>query len=205
MALLLASCSQSRFPSDSVTAAERWDKHQLSAAARDQWDIQARAVVRLQGEAYNLGIQWREHQGERLILLQAPFGQGVIRLEAAPGQQYRLSLPDGRVLRDHSPEALLESVIGWSIPVSGLHYWIRGIPSPGKPYSHRLNDADNARQIKQDQWTIEYKDYFAPDQGLALPRRIELTYDQILIRMVIERWQSASFEETPETLFPEFN
>ncbi|MEM7564301.1 MAG: lipoprotein insertase outer membrane protein LolB [Pseudomonadota bacterium] len=205
VAISLASCSQSRLQDDSASAPQRWETHQQAASVYNNWDMQARAVVRLQGEAYNLGIQWREAEGERVILLQAPFGQGVIRLESIAGNQYRLALPDGRVLRNQSPEALLDSVIGWSIPVSGLHYWIRGLPKPVAAYTRRLNEMGTARRLKQDEWSIEYQDYFESTAGLRLPRRIDLTYDQILIRIVIERWQAATFEESQGDLFPEFN
>ena len=170
-----------------------------------RWDIQARAVVKLKGEAYNLGINWRQNDGQLFILLQAPFGQGVIRIESIAGGGYRLSLPDGRVLDDNSPEALLEKVIGWSIPISGLEYWIRGLPQPQSDFSHRIDDAGRTRFLKQDDWSIDYIDYFSHSDSPYLPRRIKLNFDEITIKIVIERWQPTEFDETPSDLFPEFN
>ena len=159
-------------------------------------------MVRLEGEAYNLGIRWQQKSGQFIILLQAPFGQGVIRIESISDDEFRLSLPDGRVLHDNSPEALLEQVIGWSIPISGLEYWIRGLPQPQSEFSHRFDGAGRTRFIKQDSWSIDYIDYFvSPD----LPRRLKLTFDQILIKIVIERWRAADIDEVPSDLFPEFN
>lgn len=200
--LMLASCSQSGKVSDQVTAEQGWHSRQQASRAVDRWDIQARAVVKRKGEAYNLGIRWQQKSGHFVILLQAPFGQGVIQVESISDDDYRLSLPDGRVLHDSSPEALLEQMIGWSIPISGLEYWIRALPQPQSEFSHRFDDAGRTRFLKQDSWSIDYIDYFeSPD----LPRRLKLASDHILIKIVIERWQAAEIDEAPSDLFPEFN
>ena len=199
---MLASCSLSSPESDPATAQQQWQSRQLVSQALDSWDVQARAVVKLEGEAYNLGIRWQQNFGQFIILLQAPFGQGVIRIESISDDDYRLSLPDGRVLHNSSPEALLEQVIGWSIPISGLEYWIRGLPQPESEFSHRFDDAGRTRYLKQDGWSIDYIDHF---ESPELPRRLKLAFDHILIKIVIERWQSAEIDEAPSELFPEFN
>ncbi len=200
--LMLASCSQSSPQSGQVTAEQRWHSRQQASRSVDDWDIQARAVVKLKGEAYNLGIRWQQKPGHFVIFLQAPFGQGVIRIESISDDLYRLSLPDGRVLLDSSPEALLEQAIGWSIPISGLEYWIRALPQPQSKFSRRFDDAGRTRFLKQDSWSIDYIDYFeSPD----LPRRLKLALDNILIKIVIERWQATEIDEAPSDLFPEFN
>ena len=203
--LVVASCSQSSPVSDQATAEQSWQSRQQALQAVNHWDIQARTVVRLEGEAYNLGFRWQQKSGQFTILLQAPFGQGVVRIESISDDNYRLSLPDGRLLHANSPEALLEQVIGWSIPISGLKYWIRGLPRPHGEFSHRFDDAGRTRFLKQDNWAIDYIDYFKSPDTSHLPRRLKLTLDQILIKIVIERWQAMETDETPSDLFPEFN
>ena len=182
-----------------------WQDRQLAAQRVEQWDMHARAAVALKGEAYNLGLQWQRQSDRFLLLLEAPFGQGVIRIDSAPGVLYRLQLPDGRIVLNQSPEALLEEVIGWSIPISGLEYWIRGIPRPDSSHSRRLDKAGRARTIEQDHWDIDYLDYFEPQDQPQLPRRIRLAREGITMKLVIERWQQAEIEDGASDLFPEFN
>jgi outer membrane lipoprotein LolB len=206
--LMLASCSQSSLVSDQATVEQAWQFRQQALQAVNRWDIQARAVVKLEGAAYNLGIRWQQESGQFIILLQAPFGQGVIRIESISDDNYRLDLPDGRVLHANTPEALLEQVIGWSIPIGGLKYWIRGLPQPHGKFSHRFDAAGRTRFLKQNDWSIDYIDYFKPPDSThttELPRRLKLTRDQILIKIVIERWQALETDEPPSDLFPEFN
>ena len=52
-----------------------------------------------------------------MMLLEAPFGQGVLRIECAGPGQYRLRLPDGQLFENTTAEALLDDVVGWSLPI----------------------------------------------------------------------------------------
>lgn len=171
----------------------------------NDWDIHARAAIRLKGEAYNIGIRWQRQAENSRILLEAPFGQGVFRIESGTGGTYRLRLSDGRVSENKTAEALLEDMIGWSLPISGLEYWIRGLPRPDSTYSHHLDQDGRARSINQDQWVIDYRDYFARQEGLQLPRRIKLLSETVTFKLVIERWQQPESDVRPADLFPVFN
>lgn len=162
-------------------------------------------MVRRPGEAYNIGLRWQRDPQRFVLLLEAPFGQGVFRIDAYGSGGYRLRLPDGQEYRNRTPEALLDEVIGWSLPVSGMQYWIRGLPRPGADYRIQLDEFGSAIRIRQDRWEIEITDYF--DAGLEprLPRRINLARDDLNIRLVIERWQQSEAERPSPDLFPDFN
>ena len=201
---MLASCSQSGVHLD-PSVQDQWQLQQQALRAVDRWDIQARAAVKLEGEAYNIGIHWKQEAKALNMLLQAPFGQGVIRIESETNGSYRLDLPDGQLLRDFSPEKLLERVIGWSLPVSGLIYWIRGLPAPDGEFTYRTDDQGRLRNLRQNDWLIEYVDHFEASGSAYLPLRLKLEYDQIAIKLVIERWQAPEFDEVPSDFFPEFN
>jgi len=202
---VIAGCSQFGGPAGDEQAQRLWAARQQAMAALDTWDIHARAVLTLKGEAYNISLSWKREADRFMLLLQAPFGQGVFRIDGVVGDLYRLRLPDGQVFTDATPETLLEKVIGWSLPIVGLEYWIRGIPRPDSDFSHRITPAGRLRSISQDRWTIDYLDYFETRQAAQLPRRIKLTRDEITLKLVIERWQQPEAEPTPSDLFPEFN
>ncbi len=203
--MAIAGCSQSGRLEDEQRAQELWAARQQALLNLDTWDVHARAAIKLEGAAYNIGIRWQRQAENSTILLEAPFGQGVFRIESAAGGTYRLRLPDGRVFENNSAEALLEEMIGWSLPISGLEYWIRGLPRPDSAYSHRLDSAGRARSIGQDQWAIDYLDYFARQDDLQLPRRVKLVSDKVTLKLIIERWQQSTIEASPSDLFPSFN
>jgi outer membrane lipoprotein LolB len=204
-AVAIAGCSQFGGLADEQQAQERWAARQQALLDFDSWDIHARAAIKLKREAYNIGIRWQRQAENSTILLEAPFGQGVFRIESSTGGTYRLRLPDGRVSANSTAEALLEQMIGWSLPISGLEYWIRGVPRPGSDYSHRLDQAGRARSINQDQWVIDYLDYFVGQEDPQLPRRIKLVSETVTLKLVIERWQQPEIEDRPADIFPVFN
>ena len=204
LALALGACSRFGDPAAEARAEARWQERQQAAAAFDSWDLRARAALRLKGEAYNISLSWRRDAESFRLLLEAPFGQGVFRITAPGDGTYRLRLPDGRQLVNSSAEALLEEVVG-SLPISGLEYWIRGVPQPGGDYSRRIDADGRARSISQDQWNIRFLDYFDAGPGAQLPRRIELARDELSLKLVIERWQPAVGEADSTDLFPQFN
>lgn len=202
---VIAGCSQFSSLSDRQETQALWTSQQQALASYDSWDMHSRAVVKLEAAAYNIGIRWQRDAANFEMLLEAPFGQGVFRIESSVGDVYRLRLPDGQVFENLTAEALLEDVIGWSLPISGLEYWIRGMPRPGSEYSHRVAADGRTRSISQDRWSISYLDYFDQPQYPRLPRKVELVSDTITVRLVVERWQSSMQEATPSDLFPDFN
>lgn len=203
-AMLLAGCSQLGGLGQEPGRWQQWQQAQQQLAS---WDMHARAVVILQDGVYHVGLNWQRDSRGMILLIEAPFGQGVFRIESSATTPpiYQLFLPDGRILQNQSAEALLEQAIGWSIPISGLEFWVRGLPQPGSRYMHRSSTQARLKSIKQDGWTINYLDYFDQQESTSLPRRLQLLRDDITLKLVIERWQGGAGQSSPALEFPEFN
>jgi outer membrane lipoprotein LolB len=187
-----------------------WAEHQRQLSKLNSWQIHARAVISVEAEVYQVGINWQREIDRFVIVIEAPFGQGVFRVESNPqanGQPpTMLSLPDGQVFFDDSVESLLIRVFGWPIPVSGLKWWIKGLPLPDTDYSFDLLGDGRLKTLRQDKWLINYLDYFAPDTATSsLPRKIYLKHEDLALKIVIERWQQFEAETKSPTLFPDFN
>jgi outer membrane lipoprotein LolB len=206
--IILASpaCSRLGGLTEDSARQELWTEQLAAAREMTQWNLYARAALRLRGEAYNISLQWQREADDRFeMLLEAPFGQGVLRIDAVGPGRYRLRLPDGRLVTNSSVEALLDEVVGWSLPIGGLDYWVRGVPDPRSASSHRLDSEGRARSISQDGWDITYVDYFEDSRPPALPRRFSLANDQLTLKLVIERWQQVPTGATGTDLFPSFD
>ena len=202
----LSSCSRYGNLADDSLRQSLWAEQQALAAEVTQWNLYARAALRLEGESYNLGIRWQRQQNGRFtMLLDAHFGQGVMRIDALGPEEFRLRLADGQLFVNNTVEALMVDVVGWSLPISGLDYWIRGLPFPGDDYRHRLDSTGRAKSIRQAGWDIAYLDYFAEVDEPPLPRKLTLASEEVTLKLVIERWQPASSEASDADLFPSFD
>ncbi len=76
-------------------------------------------------------------------------------------------------------------------PVSGLRYWIRGIPAPGG--NARLlgwNEQGRLHRLEQDGWRVEMRNY--RDVGdYRLPGKVFIKRgeeDPVDVRLVIRQW-----------------
>lgn len=136
----------------------------------------------------NATIQW-EQEGENYhIRLFGPLGSGSIQIVGEPKQVYLIS-EDGQIVHAKNPESLVEKELGWTIPVSGLRYWLRGLPAPGTPPQQiQLDDMQRIWQIKQHDWTITYQSY-QETQGVPVPHKLMLQNGPIRLKFIFRRWR----------------
>ena len=76
--LVLAGCGYRGIPVED--SEQLWQARQLELAAVEEWNMRARAVLRFDEEAYQVGFSWRREADRFALLFEAPFGQGVIRI-----------------------------------------------------------------------------------------------------------------------------
>ncbi|WP_313210688.1 lipoprotein insertase outer membrane protein LolB, partial [Stutzerimonas nitrititolerans] len=87
-----------------------------------------------------------------------------------------------------SPEALVQSQLGWQLPVSNLLWWVRGLPAPDSRSRLSLDGQSRLAMLQQDGWDVEYLGY-SEENGFALPERIKLSGRDLQITLVIKDWQ----------------
>ncbi len=91
------------------------------------------------GESWSARFAWRQF-GERLeIDLWGPLGQGQTSLHGTL-DRLQVTDADGDVRASGSPEALMLSELGWSLPLSLLLDWLQGRPSVKAPVADATSD-----------------------------------------------------------------
>lgn len=96
---------------------------------------------------------------------------------------------EGQTLYAEDAETLLQNYLGWQVPVSGLHYWIRGLPSPQTIVQTMLLDEQSRlSELTQAGWRVSYKRY-QTHKGLQLPAKMELLNASLKVKLVIRQWE----------------
>ena len=185
LVLLLLSACASR-PPLTTSHPPQWPAQARAALDWRDWELQGRVALRVGDEGWHGGLHWRQREADYRIRISGPFGQGGIQLEGGPG---RVSLQQGeRVARARDAESLMQQELGWSLPLKGLDYWVRGVPR--RPDQARLRFDDQGRLLRLEEagWVVDYQAY---DAGTVppLPSRIALEHAGLRLRLVVDQWQ----------------
>ncbi|MFP5505683.1 MAG: lipoprotein insertase outer membrane protein LolB [Gammaproteobacteria bacterium] len=178
--LLVAGCTQ--LPPRPTAATAAW-----SVPAWPDWEMRGRIAVRAGEEGWHASLAWRQ-TGEAFDLnLSGPLGQGALRLH---GDAAGVTLERADGLRDRAADAdsLLLRHTGWSLPVSGLRYWVQGLAAPGRPAEWERGADGRPLRLRQDGWDIRYVEYQQTPDRSPRPRRIELARDGLSARLLIDSW-----------------
>lgn len=147
--------------------------------------VTGRVAVRYGDEAATGRVVWRHTRETDDLVIANPIGQGIAQIERRDGT-YLLETQDGERYEAADPEALTEQVLGWRLPLTGLPQWIEGQPMADVP-AQIERDGGRLVTLHQLGWRIEYQ---AWDEVTGLPKRIQLSRDDLSIRLAIEAWRT---------------
>ncbi len=177
LTLLLAGCAA--LPSATPQAPR-------DAAELENWAFNGRVSLTRGETGWHAGLVWRERSGEYELRVAGPLGQGAFELS---GDDAGVMLVDAdqRTFTARDSDALLRHVTGWALPVSGMHYWVRGLAVPGVEAQLERDASGRVSRLDQSGWVISY-DRYQSLAGLSLPGRLRMERDDIAVRLVIDEW-----------------
>lgn len=134
-------------------------------------------------DAIQGGFQWEESPQQLLLDLNNPMGTVLARVLVTP-QGAALQYPNGAVEYASSPDALVELLLGYMIPVEGMRDWLRG-QTGSAPTTDLQREDGLLSYFQQDNWRINLKRY--DDKG---PRLVQMYRTQaqqnISVRVVVD-------------------
>jgi len=184
--LLLAGCAPAPVVDGDHEA--RWQARQLAIGAIPAWQVSGRMAIQAAGEGYHGRFDWKQHGDQLDLTVSGPFSQGSARLR---GDRNGVELQDGQGGSEWAADAdaLLRQATGLQVPVSGLRYWMLGLPVPAEAEQSRtVDDQGRLLKLSQSGWEIDYRDYMEVD-GQSLPRKVFLQRDDLRVRLVVGQWQ----------------
>ncbi|HMM76714.1 MAG TPA: lipoprotein insertase outer membrane protein LolB [Gammaproteobacteria bacterium] len=186
----LAGCASAPWRAAPAPAAAdaRWAAHRDAVAGLAAFTVTGRVGIQRGSEGGGAKLRWRQQGPDSDLRIMAPLAQGSFRLQGDAGQVV-LSAPDGKQYRAASFEALMAAHLGWSFPVEGARYWVRGIPDPRQPVEQLSLDGEGRlSDLAQAGWRISVLEYGAA-AGTTLPKRLFLNAGDLKIRLAIDGWE----------------
>lgn len=176
--LLLSGCGTLTTQQHATNAVDR--------QASQRFDLEGRMSASDGDRGANGQIEWRHDAVRDEVTLYTPLGQIAARLESSL-HGAELLTGDGKVFHADSADALLPELLGISLPVARLAYWVQAAPPSGAEI--RDVDADGRPALVIDQgWRIEYLEYHPGAAASALPRRLDVSRGDARIRLIIDQW-----------------
>ena len=180
--LVLAGCaSQPRSPDVPATV---FDPAIPEYAA---WGLRGRVSLVRGEQGWHAGMRWDEAAGSYRLNLAGPLGQGAMQIDGDTAGMVRLQTADGQQYANRDADALVMSVTGWQLPVTGLRYWVRGIPAPGGEARFTTDEQGRLVRLEQDGWDISYNRFQAL-AGRDWPTRMRLETADISVTLVVDEW-----------------
>lgn len=197
LALGLSACSTLPKPATSTTAPATAQPRQVLLTAVTQFQMEAKLAVQYAGKGYTARMQWQHTPGKDELRIFSPLGQQVALIERTP-QAVSLTDQNGQRHQATDVAALTERLLGWRLPLDGMHHWVLGLPHPGSPYQASYLTSGEPATLIQDQWQIDYEEYqlttiphanaAASDISSTLPQIIRLRQQEVRLKLAIVHW-----------------
>lgn len=163
-----------------------WAARQQALARLNRWQAVGRIGVVSGQEGWHTHFQWTQDGEDYRIDLIGPLGQGRVLIQGN-ADEVRIQTQDGQQRTAPDPDSLVEQTLGVRLPVSGLRYWIRGLPTPEEATTLQTDADHRLTRLEQSGWVIDYPAYTAPAPP-GLPERIVARRQDLNVKFVIERW-----------------
>jgi outer membrane lipoprotein LolB len=180
--LYLAGCSLQK--TQPLSPNLSWDEHQTLLKQYLNWELSGKVGIRTADDNQTASLKWLQIAQTYQIDIHGPWGQGGASIEGKPGA-VTVNVSGDKQYRGVNPEQILYEKLGWDLPISDIYWWIRGLPSPEKPYTHHLED-NRLKALQQDGWEIQYLRY--NNLNPALPNKLSLSRNDLKITVIINSW-----------------
>lgn len=181
--LVLAGCVSNK----PLTPIDNLDHYQRQLAAVADWQLKGRINVRVPGESDTVSVTWENSEADYNIYLRGTLGLGATRI-IGNANQVRMEQSGEEPVIARSAEDLLYTQLGREIPISDLHYWIRGLPAPRpKPRQITLAEQGMVEYLDQSGWSLHYSNYTAVGPW-NMPGKIIAERDDLRLTLLVREW-----------------
>jgi outer membrane lipoprotein LolB len=138
------------------------------------------------GERHSAGLHWTHEMQSDEILLLTPLGQTAARVYR---DDSNATLDEGdKHYQDINVEALMQQVLGWHLPLIGLHQWVLGLSTADTPAQISYDSNGRIAVLRQDGWEVHYLRYADPSSD-SMPTSLQLSHEDLQVKLLIDGWE----------------
>jgi len=148
--------------------------------------LNGRIAIKHNGTRHSAGLRWTHQPQSDEILLLNPLGQTAARVFR---DAQSATLDDGeKHYQAADVESLMQQVLHWHLPLSGLHYWVLGLADAATPAQIERAENGQITVMHQAGWEVRYLRY-ADAKPDSLPTRLQLSREDLQVQLLIDEWE----------------
>jgi outer membrane lipoprotein LolB len=151
----------------------------------NNFTINGIANFRVPNKSVTASLHWKQNGNRYEINVFGPLGFGAATIVGRPGDF--LLKTQSQTIQSTSPEVVLTSNTGLELPVSKLHYWLKGLSIPKWQIAEQFDSFNRAIVITQKDWIIKYLEFVSFGQ-IDLPKKICIQHGNFILTIVINSW-----------------
>ena len=153
----------------------RWIAKMSLVGKTDEQKFKTKVIWQQKDETYQIKLQ--DFIGRTVAIIDG--SEDAVVVKTSKGQQYK----------GDNAEALIKELFGMHIPVSGLRFWLQGLPQPNRQLDElMLSEEGLAESIRQQGWLMSYPYYVANDP-FKMPSQVLLGIEDLLLTVKITQWE----------------
>jgi outer membrane lipoprotein LolB len=199
--IVLAGCATAPEEPKPADAEAEWALRKSILSQQQAWWLTGKVAVRTEEDGWTAGLRWLQVGEQFEIDLLDPFGRIVARIKSGAGR-VTLTQRDGGIITAADAESLMRELYGWALPLSGLRYWVLGIPEPnidtsGHGHRSRIDAYGRLTELNQAGWAVDYEQY-QDIEPVDLPEEIALSNHSLKARLIVKEWHLSGIPEATD-------
>lgn len=183
--LLLVGCSQQVTPTHYNELVWRGQREKLEQLTH--WELSGKMAIFTAQQKGSARVHWQQDGDDYHLVLTTLIGTTLLDLNHKAGKTVIID-SDGKSHEGEDPEALVQALTGWPIPIRQLPLWIKGLPGDAH---FTLGEDGRISELSEGAWQLRYHDY-ALTRLWLLPTAMDFTGPQTRLKLVINEWNIRS-------------
>ena len=184
--LFLSGCAYFRKPAPAVVSYVPWKTRYMEHRKIKRWDMSGVLSITHKKKRDIVRFAWNQNYNDYSIKLSGPMNMGGVRIDGSK-ERVKFWRSSDEVIEASTPEELVSSELGWSIPVSDIRYWVLGMPAPGKVDYKYFDRYGHLNFFKQNGWRVKYSSFqVGVRKNLDLPSIVELQNKDVAVKIKIK-------------------
>lgn len=151
-----------------------------------KWEINGAFSIQNKGKINLANYDWKQDKNKYHIEIRSTLNLYSLLIEGRP-KKVTLWESRNKPISAISPEELLQKRLGWSIPISNLSYWIKGLAAP-ELSKEKFDNYGHLISISQQDWQVNFSNYTTIN-SVDLPCILKINGHGLIIKMVIKNWR----------------